>query len=80
VQGVYFRHSAAQRARAVGITGHAHNLGDGSVEVLACGSVQALREFAGWLWVGPPAASVTAVEEGAAQLPPEGVPREFTTA
>ena len=59
VQGVYYRASAAQRARAAGITGHARNLPDGRVEVLACGSEGAVQEFIAWLWTGPAAAKVS---------------------
>ena len=37
VQGVFYRATAARRARELGIRGHARNLPDGHVEVLACG-------------------------------------------
>ena len=37
VQGVFYRATAARRARELGIHGHARNLPDGRVEVLACG-------------------------------------------
>ena len=62
VQGVFFRASARQRATELGVTGHARNLPDGRVEVLACGAREAVEAFCGWLWLGPPAASVTSVE------------------
>lgn len=61
VQGVRYRASTQQRARALGVTGHAVNLPDGSVEVLACGPEQAVAELQAWLWQGPPAASVSEV-------------------
>ena len=38
VQGVFFRASTRARAEALGVAGHARNLPDGRVEVLACGS------------------------------------------
>lgn len=62
VQGVFYRASARQRATELGVTGHARNLPDGRVEVLACGFREAVDTFCAWLWQGPPAASVTAVE------------------
>jgi acylphosphatase len=80
VQGVYYRASAAQRARAAGITGHARNLPDGRVEVLACGSDHAVGEFIAWLWVGPAAAKVSDVAAEALELALEELPQEFRTA
>lgn len=62
VQGVYYRGSAQARARALGITGYARNLGDGRVEVLACGDPAPVSTFIEWLWVGPTSAQVIAVE------------------
>ena len=62
VQGVFFRASTAEQARGLGLTGHAINLRDGRVEVLACGDAQAVAQLERWLWEGPPAADVTAVE------------------
>ena len=61
VQGVFYRASTAERARALGITGYAKNLPDGRVEVLACGEAAAVEELCAWLWQGPPAAKVEAV-------------------
>lgn len=61
VQGVFFRASAREQAQRRGVTGHARNLPDGRVEVLACGApedVNALRE---WLRHGPAQARVTGV-------------------
>jgi acylphosphatase len=80
VQGVYYRASAAQRARAAGITGHARNLPDGRVEVLACGSHGAISEFIAWLWIGPAAAKVSDVAAEELELALEELPREFRTA
>mgnify|MGYP003504963962 CR=1 FL=1 len=62
VQGVFYRASTRARAEQLGVTGHARNLADGRVEVLACGSPAAVRALCEWLWEGPPAAHVTAVE------------------
>jgi acylphosphatase len=61
VQGVFFRASARQQALQLGITGHARNLPDGRVEVLACGLAEAVEQLCEWLWEGPPSARVTDV-------------------
>ncbi len=61
VQGVYFRASARERARTLGLRGWARNLDDGRVEVVASGSAAALQEFAAWLAQGPTAARVETV-------------------
>lgn len=63
VQGVWFRESTRQQAGRLGLTGHAINRPDGSVEVLACGGPEALVSLADWLRRGPPMAQVTAVKE-----------------
>lgn len=62
VQGVWFRDSTRREAERLAIAGHAINLPDGKVEVLACGSPEALRELETWLHSGPPLASVSRVE------------------
>ena len=62
VQGVFYRGTAAQRARELGLRGYARNLPDGRVEVLACGEGEAVQAFVSWLWVGSSASKVTAVE------------------
>lgn len=62
VQGVFFRAATRERARELGVVGHADNLPDGSVEVLACGEAAAVRALQDWLWEGPTHARVTAVE------------------
>lgn len=62
VQGVFYRATAARRARELGIRGHARNLPDGRVEVLACGDSEAVEAFVSWLWIGSSACKVTSVE------------------
>jgi acylphosphatase len=62
VQGVFYRASTRRRADELGVSGHARNLPDGRVEVLACGRLEAVLALCDWLWQGPPAAQVTAVE------------------
>ena len=61
VQGVWFRTSTRDEALALGLAGHARNLDDGGVEVVARGDAAALDVLAGWLHVGPPHARVDAV-------------------
>ncbi len=62
VQGVWYRASTLERAQTLGITGHARNLDDGGVEVLACGHVDMMDELEAWLWQGPPLAKVEHIE------------------
>jgi acylphosphatase len=62
VQGVFYRATAARRAGELGIRGHARNLPDGRVEVLACGNSEAVEAFVSWLWIGSSACKVTSVE------------------
>jgi acylphosphatase len=62
VQGVYFRGSTREQAQQLGITGWAKNLPDGTVEVLACGTPDALQTLQRWLQRGPPMAHVLAVQ------------------
>ena len=63
VQGVYFRHSTREQAQRLGIAGYAQNLPDGSVDVLAHGTAQAVEEILRWLQHGPRSARVDRVEE-----------------
>lgn len=62
VQGVNFRASTRTRAQQLGLGGHAKNLADGRVEVVASGEPAAIDRLAQWLRVGPPAARVDAIE------------------
>ena len=61
VQGVFYRGATQQRAQELGVTGHARNLPDGKVEVLACGETAAVQALCEWLRQGPPHARVTEV-------------------
>lgn len=63
VQGVGFRWSTARVARELGLSGTVHNRPDGTVEVHASGSPDALARLRDWLERGPRAARVEAVEE-----------------
>ncbi len=61
VQGVLFRASARERALALGLAGHAKNLEDGRVEVLASGDAEAIVALEAWLQQGPPLGEVDQV-------------------
>ena len=80
VQGVFYRATCVRKALALGLSGHARNLADGRVEVLACGEESAVEQFTAWLWEGSPASKVTAVASEPAD--PAAVPRGsgFTSA
>jgi acylphosphatase len=61
VQGVWYRASAQEEAKKLGLTGWAKNLPDGRVEVVACGSEETLMKFVAWLKKGPAKAEVSDV-------------------
>ncbi len=58
VQGVFFRASTQKVAQRLGISGHAINLPDGSVEVVAHGETVNLDKLKQYLGTGPKAAVV----------------------
>lgn len=62
VQGVGYRWFVVHTAAGLGIRGHARNLSDGSVEVIAAGPADALARLAEALAAGPRGARVAAVE------------------
>jgi len=62
VQGVYFRASAAQQARHLGLTGWVMNRQDGSVELMAEGRSDSIKELIAWCRQGPPGARVDEVD------------------
>lgn len=76
VQGVFFRASTREQALKLGISGYAKNLADGSVEVLASGSDQALDALQKWLREGPPSARV---EDVAREAMPDQAMQGFAT-
>lgn len=67
VQGVGYRAFARRAALDLGIRGHARNLPDGRVEVLACGEAAALEAFMAQLRAGPKWSRVTDVSVSAAE-------------
>ncbi len=62
VQGVSFRAGTRAQALRLRISGHARNLRDGRVEVVAQGDSEALATLEQWLQRGPIGARVDAVE------------------
>lgn len=58
VQGVGFRHACRRHAQALGVKGWVRNREDGTVEIHAEGSDDALDAFRGWCREGPPGAEV----------------------
>jgi acylphosphatase len=79
VQGVFYRATAASRARELGVRGHAINLPDGRVEVLAHGEPSAVQEFCEWLWTGSSASNVTSVDVSDVSLSEHQQPKDFRT-
>ena len=62
VQQVGFRAFVRRRAEELGVVGHVRNTANGSVEVIASGSAEALGRLEEHLRVGPPLAVVAGVE------------------
>lgn len=77
VQGVFFRESTRRQAEPLSLTGHAINLSDGRVEVLAHGEPEAISQLEKWLHQGPPAARVDQVEREAVKT--TDPPTDFKT-
>ncbi len=63
VQGVFFRHAAADEARSLGLRGWVKNLANGDVEIVAEGPRRELKILAAWAHQGPRLARVIGVEE-----------------
>jgi acylphosphatase len=76
VQGVFFRASARDQAQRLDLCGHAKNLADGSVEVIACGDDANIEALERWLQTGPAAARVESVSRSIESSSP---PRGFRT-
>jgi acylphosphatase len=62
VQGVWFRDSAWQEAKRLGLAGWVRNLQDGRVEAVYEGTRGAVEEMLAWTNRGPERADVTGVE------------------
>lgn len=63
VQGVWFRDSTRTQAMALGVTGRVRNRLDGSVEVVAEGPEDKVKQLVAWCHHGPSYARVTEVHE-----------------
>lgn len=72
VQGVGFRISCAREAERLGVGGSVKNLDDGSVEVIAAGPPEPVRQLTDWCRRGPRGALVERVVEEPAE--PTAVP------
>lgn len=62
VQGVYYRGTCRAVARELGVRGWVRNRSDGTVEVVAEGSRDAVGELIAWCRDGPPLADIQSVE------------------
>jgi acylphosphatase len=62
VTGVYFRAASQREAKRLGITGWVKNRNDGSVELVAEGDEDTIKEIIAWAHHGPSAARVDGVE------------------
>jgi len=71
VQGVWFRDSCRERARAIRVSGWVRNRDDGAVEAVFEGPATLVAAMVEWCRQGPPRASVTDVK--VANEDPEGL-------
>ena len=58
VQGVFYRATAKDMAKKLGITGWIRNTEEGHVEAMANGSVEQIEQFVAWCRRGPSKAVV----------------------
>jgi len=71
VQGVFFRDSLRERARAHGVAGWARNRIDGALEAVLEGPTEAVERVTRFLETGPPRARVDHID--VRDEPPEGL-------
>ncbi len=62
VQGVFFRATAREQAKRLGLTGYVKNEPDGSVTIEAQGPEEKINQFVIWCHNGPPLAEVVRVD------------------
>lgn len=63
VQGVFFRAAAQREARRLGLTGWVKNRTDGSIELIAEGEEDSIKQLASWASHGPSAARVDYLDQ-----------------
>jgi acylphosphatase len=68
VQGVFYRQTAKETAKKLGVTGWVRNNDDGNVEIIATGNEQQLDRYLEWCSQGPPRAEVSSVETSTVSL------------
>jgi len=68
VQGVWYRASAVEKARELGVCGWVRNMPDGSVELYAEGDTRAVADLIVWCHRGPALAVVDGVETRNAEI------------
>ena len=78
VQGVFYRASAQDEGRRLGLTGEVRNLPSGEVEAIAEGPKEQIEAFIAWCKRGPPSAQVEDVKVRWAE--PRGDYRTFRVA
>jgi len=61
VQGVWYRDTTRRKAQSLSLTGHAINLPDGTVEIVACGQETQVKALQEWLWEGSQYSKVSSV-------------------
>ena len=71
VQGVFFRDSTREQARASGVAGWVTNRSDGAVEAVLEGPAEAVEHVLRFLKTGPPRARVDRID--VSEEEPEGI-------
>lgn len=78
VQGVFYRAECGQYANAHGIKGWVHNNEEEeTVEILAQGEENVLKNFIAWCWEGPAQSRVDDVEEKWEEVEEDEKPGDF---
>jgi len=62
VQGVFYRASACDAAKSLGLTGVVSNLPDGAVKIEVEGEQEIINKFYAWCLEGPPRAVVDRIK------------------
>jgi acylphosphatase len=61
VQGVFYRHSTREMAKALGLKGQVKNMPDETVNIIATGTAEQIEQMIEWCKQGPARAKVTGV-------------------